>query len=230
MEQEYLFVYDRPFLKTNRGFKVFLVASLVEYSLLYLTRESEHRVMETRKALPYEAWEIFADYFSQMYQKEIKATDLIKTEDEMVDNIIEKTKEMEQVEHRFTEELYLEIRFVQRFLEEAEAQELPFFKLRGLSLSITQIYTILTLYIFGQMSKEECEERIQYFKELNPSEGIDNILLRRIFSQVLDHFWQVYSQMYPPDQYISISQLGNPKVAFIPKNKNLPVPSWEKEG
>lgn len=217
MKEEQLIIYDRQSLDENRAWKIALLSQLLEYYFLHQVRAAQHRAMETNKELPFEAWELIAEYFSQMYNKHITAGQLIGTADEFVDKIIKTTEEIDEVEKTLTQNLGIEKRFLQFFIEKVNSTDHPFLNLNGREMSLTHIYSTLALYLLGKRTKDECEHEMQFFKALNPAVEIDNILLRSVFWQSLELFWQLYDEMYPFDEYPRVSEQGRLNISIRDK-------------
>lgn len=208
MEQPQKPIYDREFIKHRRSLRYHLVAAFFTYWGLFKMRHLRHKLMELN--LSYSDWELISEAQNIVGERKFELSDLLIPDDENADAIITITEQMDSVEFFVLNVLHLEKKFLDKMAEVmCVAETFQHLPSGNRAISLGGMFQALALYTEGSLSKEQCEADLRRLEgDLNLSKPMGAGFMTAVYQLFMELFWQVYEDMYPPDQHITLTQWG----------------------
>ncbi|MDO4228440.1 MAG: hypothetical protein Q4C98_01375 [Capnocytophaga sp.] len=195
--KEPLFPYTKTFLNRERPVKLFLISSLLQCSYMFESREAYYRGLKNPKT--YQEAELLSELFNILYETDKKPTDMQLTDDEYTNRIIDCTNAITKAEALLQEGLNIEKDFVNYFIQQVKQKHDLLLLVHRIGGIASIVFELLAEYDMGRSSKKECEHWIQFFINSDPLQHINSALLRCIFTQTLDLFWDTFQTFYNVD-------------------------------
>ena len=191
------FLYHKAFLSERRSMALYLVSKLLICSYMFEIREVYYRQMKNPKS--YQDAELISLLMNIQYGMDKKPEELLLSEDEHVNKIIDCTKSLQEGEQMLSEALYIEKAFVEYFIKEVKSVPELHRTIQKIGGIASTMFEILGEYDLEKTPKEECEYWLRFFQNNNPMEKVTGARLRRLFTQTLDLFWETFATFYDVD-------------------------------
>lgn len=201
-------IYDRQFIKHRRSLRYHIVAAFFTYWGLFKVRLLRHKLMDLD--LPYSEWERISEAQNLLGERRLELSDILIPDDENVDAIITITEQMDSVAFFVVNILHFDKEFLEKMAEVmCVAETFQHLPSGNRAVSLGGMFQALALYTEGEISKEQCEADLRRLEvNLNLAKPMGAGFMTAVYQLFMEIFWQVYEDMYPPDQHITLTQWG----------------------
>lgn len=184
--------YTEAFFRKNRHIKYRLIAKLTYFSYLNIWRDLEYEFLNLNFP-SYEEAEEYADDVSFFVGKELSVSHILSSADEISNRIINYTQQAQNVKEEIVANFDVLHFTVEDFHFLVTFEPSLYRFLRAWGMNIVQIYEAVAEYTLGNISKEECEDKIKELRQ-NEMREMPKQSLRDAVNLLTQLFWMVYER------------------------------------
>ncbi|GIJ93664.1 hypothetical protein [Capnocytophaga stomatis] len=189
--------YTKSMFRKRRPLRTAVFTAMLQCVHIYEIRDTSYQSFKNPKS--YEDIELMTLLINEIYGDNLSQDELFPPEDVIINRIIDYTNALTQIKDAMREELCIEKEYVEYFTEKAKAWDELYESIRQIGGEACSIYEVIWQYELGKFTKEECEEKVQFFVHHNPRQKITGIRLRRMFVQLETLFWETFEHFYDTD-------------------------------
>ncbi|GIJ95425.1 hypothetical protein [Capnocytophaga stomatis] len=192
MEKKDEITYTEAFFRKNRHIKCRLIAKLTHFCYLNIWRDLEYEFLNLNFS-SYEEAEEYADDVSFFVGKELSVSHILSSADEISNRIIDYTQQANEIKKEIVANFDVAEFTVEdfHFLLTFEPSLYRFLRVWG--MNIVQIYETVAQYTLGNLSKQECEDKIKELRQ-NEMREMPKQSLKNAIGLLTQLFWMVYER------------------------------------
>lgn len=190
MKKQDEFTYTEAYFRKNRHIKYLLIAKLTHFSYLTIWRDLEYDFLNLNFS-SYEEAKEFSEDISFLAGKEIPVSHILSSANEISNRIIDYTNQAQEIKEEIVANFHIPHFTVEDFLFLLTFESSLYRFLRTWGMHIVKIYEAVAQYTLGNISKQECEEKIEELRQ-NEFREMPKQSLRDAIGLSTQLFWMVY--------------------------------------